>query len=43
MDPYWAALAEDGKCPFVLGDKQRIHIPHQHIILGDIINFVYGM
>jgi len=32
-EPYWAALAEDERSPSVLGERQRIQIPHQHIIL----------
>ena len=35
MEPYWAARAEDERCPFVVGDKQRIQMPHQHIILEE--------
>jgi hypothetical protein len=32
--PYWADLTEEGSEPFVLGDRHRIHIPHQQIILA---------
>ena len=31
--PYCARPAGTGNVPFVVGDKQRIHIPHQHNIL----------
>jgi hypothetical protein len=31
--PYCAARAEPVRPPFVVGDKHRIHNPHQHMIL----------
>lgn len=31
--PYCAALDEDDSFPFVVGERHRIQIPHQHIIL----------
>lgn len=31
--PYCADLAEDESDPLVVGERQRIQIPHQHIIL----------
>ena len=32
-DPYCAPLIDFGRSPSVVGDKQRIQIPHQHNIL----------
>lgn len=31
--PYCADLVDDGSVPSVVGERHRIHIPHQHIIL----------
>jgi hypothetical protein len=33
IEPYRAAVAEDDRLPLVLGERHRIQIPHQHIIL----------
>jgi hypothetical protein len=33
MAAYWAEREEDDNVPFVDGERERIQIPHQHIIL----------
>ena len=35
--PYWARLAEVGSDPSEVGERHRIQIPHQHIILNQFI------
>lgn len=37
IEPYCAALAEGEIWPLVLGDRHKIQMPHQHIILYEIL------
>lgn len=36
--PYCADFTDGGKSPLVVGDRQRIHIPHQQSILKNPIH-----
>lgn len=36
--PYCADLEEDDSVPFVVGERHRIQMPHQHIILGQDVS-----